>query len=100
MFEKQVVVGSKMGVAADITNNSSAPIYLRERDVQFVWPPEVEPPDKGVWAWDGWFPTEYTEKEQDPRPYLSLKPRETYRVFPGISAGGSEGPGKKQFPVL
>jgi hypothetical protein len=28
MFEKQVVVGSKMGVAADITNNSSAPIYL------------------------------------------------------------------------
>jgi len=77
-FRKQIIPGTAIGVFADITNNSSAPIYLRERDVHLVLPPEVENPEVGQYSTDGWFPTEYNLAQ--PR-VISLKPNETYRVF-------------------
>jgi len=81
-FRKQIVPESLFGVAvsgvmADITNNSSAPVYMRTQDVHLV-PPDVSRPDFGIYSSDGWFPTEYLE----PEPHvISLKPNETYRIF-------------------
>ena len=77
-FRKQIVPGTAIGVVADITNNSSAPVYLREQDVHLILPPEVERPGVTIYSSDGWFPTEYLEKT--PR-VISIKPKETYRVF-------------------
>lgn len=73
-FRKQLVPGDAVGVVADITNNSSKPVFLREQDVQLLFALEVERTGSST---DGWFPTEYREKS----PILCLKPGETYRVF-------------------
>ena len=73
-FRKQIVAGRSIGVAADITNTSASPVYLREEDVQLLVPLEVEMRNQGVTT-DGWFPTEKEGRK------ISLKPGETYRVF-------------------
>jgi hypothetical protein len=73
-FRKQIVPETAVGVIADITNNSSASIYLRQQDVQLVLPADVDILAKG--SWEGWFPTEYTDPHE-----ISIKPSETYRVF-------------------
>jgi len=73
-FRKQFVPGNPMGVIADITNNSSGSIYMRQQDVQLVLPVEVDIRNTG--STEGWFPTEYS----DPH-VISLKQNETYRVF-------------------
>jgi hypothetical protein len=70
-----IVPGTAVGVTADITNNSSAPVYLRERDVHLVLPTEAE---RRSYSSDGWFPTEYN---LDQPHVICLKPNETYRVF-------------------
>lgn len=77
-FRKQIVAGKVLGVAADITNKSSGPIYLREQDIHLILPPEVVGPDALVSSVNGCFVTE--TREQDPR-VLALKPNETYRIF-------------------
>lgn len=75
-FRKQIVPGDTVGVVADITNSSSAPVYLRQQDVQLFFALEVERTGSTT---DGWFPTENREKD----PVLCLRPGETYRVpFP------------------
>jgi hypothetical protein len=73
-FRRQLVPGEEVGVVADVTNNSRAPVYLRQQDVQLVFALELA---REGYAIDGSFPTEYREKE----PVLSLKAGETYRVF-------------------
>lgn len=77
-FRKQIVPGAVLGVMADVSNKSSAPIYLREKEAQFVLPPEAARTDIGAYSWDGFFPTEWSE----PEPHvICLKPNETYRIF-------------------
>jgi hypothetical protein len=100
-FRKQIVPGTRMGVTADITNKSSAAIYLRQRDVQLVLPAEVD--IRGIGSTEGWFPTEY----EDPRTFppdrnISLRPNETYRVFfdrPGESSTIRSNESSKLFAV-
>jgi hypothetical protein len=79
-FRKQIVPGTFLGVVADITNNSSDSVYLREIDVQLLLPPEADRPDVGINSTDGWFPTERLEAEPH---VICLKPNETYRIFWG-----------------
>ncbi len=85
-FRKQIAAGTPYGVAADITNNSGAPVYLRQRDVQLVLPLDIE---RQATSTEGWFPTEYCLKDcptncpqgcGQPN-QLALPPGETYRVF-------------------
>lgn len=73
---KQIVPGDTVGVFADITNKSMAQVYLRHRDVQFLFAFETE---KRLCSSDGWFPNVTREgKEKD---VLCLKRGETSRVF-------------------
>jgi len=72
----QLIAGAGVGVMADITNVSGAPVYLQDRDVQLVLLPEVEKSVGRVWTTTASFPT-----ESDQPSVLSLKPNETYRVF-------------------
>lgn len=81
----QIVPDTPMGISADLTNNSEAPIFLRQRDVQLVMPPEYYG-GTGLTAAESWFPTEYCELKNPlscPANFtgLSIKPGETYRVF-------------------
>jgi hypothetical protein len=73
-FRKQLVPGDAVGVVADITNNSGAPVYMRQQDVQLAFALLLA---RSGFALDGSFPTEYMERN----PLLCLKPGETYRVF-------------------
>jgi hypothetical protein len=92
---KQIIPGAPMGVIADITNNSEATVYMRERDVQLVTPSETDvAPDAN--SQDGWFPTEYCFDNcpQNCPPgcggnlhVIALKPKETYRVFWNKTSG-------------
>jgi hypothetical protein len=61
---------------ADITNKSTAPVYLRQRDVLFLFALETA---GQLCSTDGWFPNVTREgREKD---VLCLKPGETSRVF-------------------
>jgi hypothetical protein len=75
-FRNQLVAGSGVGVMADITNASAAPVYLQNVDVELVLPPEVEQSNGKIWTTAASFPTEAKELS-----VISLKPNETYRVF-------------------
>jgi hypothetical protein len=74
-FRKQVVAGTSIGVVADITNNSALPVYLQNEDVRVVQLPDVT-----NFNYAGKFPTEPDPAEGQAQ-ILSLKPKETYRVF-------------------
>lgn len=85
---KQIVPGTPMAVTADITNNSEATVYFRERDLQLVLPTEIEISTGGN-ATAGWLPTEdcvencpqSCPSDCGPSRVIALKTKETYRVF-------------------
>lgn len=96
----QPTVGTGMGVIAEIQNVSSAPIYLREKNILLSIPPELQGPLAATSAWWGLFPTQHTfVMPPDIEPYdatLTLKPGATYRVqwttSPLVVATPSQGP--------
>jgi len=53
----QLVAGAGVGVMADITNVSGAPVYRQDKDVQLVLLPEVEKSVGRVWTTTASFPT-------------------------------------------
>jgi hypothetical protein len=96
-IRKQIIPGTPMGVIADITNNSEATVYMRERDVQLVLPSEIDM-ELGANSTDGWFPTEdcLDTCPQNCPPgcggnfhVIALKTKETYRVFWNRSQGAA-----------
>ncbi len=76
----QLAPGAAVGVMADISNVSHAPVFLRTDDVQLILPPEAEQVGEGVWTTSSSFPTEFSTPTGEQQ-FISLKPNETYRVF-------------------
>jgi len=89
----QSVAGEGIGVAAEVVNDSPAPITIRESSVTLTVPPEMTGAFSETRTWYAYFPTEHVPTDQATQyKELTLQPKSSYEVFWTPSEGRYQPP--------